>query len=235
MPRVFCAEALAPGELRLGGEAARHLQVLRLQPGDALTLFDGRGGEWAAQVTRMGRSEVWVEVGAHADIEREAARALHLIVGMPANERMDWLVEKATELGVAGIQPVITQRSVLRLEGERAAKRLARWQAIAAAACEQCGRNRLPRLGSPLPLEAALQGGPAGLRVLLSLQPGSRPLRELAGQAPAVSLLLGPEGGLTPQEEGAALALGFAPAHLGARVLRSETAALAAAAQLMDY
>ncbi|QEA13008.1 16S rRNA (uracil(1498)-N(3))-methyltransferase [Comamonas flocculans] len=235
MPRVFCAEALAPGERRLGGEAARHLQVLRLQPGNALTLFDGHGGEWAARVTRMGRSEVTVDVEAHAAVEREAARALHLIVGMPANERMDWLVEKATELGVAGIQPVITQRSVLRLEGERAAKRLARWQAIAAAACEQCGRNRLPRMAAPLPLEAALRSGPAGRRVLLSPQPGGRPVREAAGPAPVVSLLLGPEGGLTPQEEGAALALGFVPAHLGVRVLRSETAALAAAAQLADY
>ncbi|MGB7422083.1 MAG: 16S rRNA (uracil(1498)-N(3))-methyltransferase, partial [Comamonas sp.] len=154
MPRIYCAEPLASGVVLLGAEAARHVQVLRLQPGAALTLFDGRGGEWSATVTRMGRSEVAVQVGAHDPIEREAARALHLIVGMPANERMDWLVEKATELGAASLQPVVTARSVLRLDGERAAKRQARWQALALAACEQCGRNRVPSIAQPLPLQA---------------------------------------------------------------------------------
>ena len=228
MPRVYCAEPLSVGERELPDEAARHVQVLRLQPGDALTLFDGRGGEWAARVTRMGRSEVAVQVGAHALLEREAARAVHLIVGMPANERMDWLVEKATELGVASIQPVLTARSVLRLEGDRATKRQARWQAIAVAACEQCGRNRVPPVAAPLALQAALRDVGQGGRVLLSLRAGSRPLRDAAGDAPAVWVLHGPEGGLTPQEEDAAIAAGFAPVHLGARVLRSETAAVAA-------
>ena len=228
MPRVYCAEPLSVGERELPDEAARHVQVLRLQPGDALTLFDGQGGEWAAHVTRMGRSEVAVQVGAHALLEREAARAVHLIVGMPANERMDWLVEKATELGVASIQPVLTARSVLRLEGDRATKRQARWQAIAVAACEQCGRNRVPPVAAPLALQAALRDVGQGGRVLLSLRAGSRPLRDAAGDAPAVWVLHGPEGGLTPQEEDAAIAAGFAPVHLGARVLRSETAAVAA-------
>lgn len=228
MPRIYSAEPLASGEVLLGAEAARHVQVLRLQPGMPLTLFDGRGGEWAAAVTRMGRSEVAVQVAGHAPIEREAARAVHLIVGMPANERMDWLVEKATELGAASIQPVVTARSVLRLDGERAAKRQARWQAMAVAACEQCGRNRVPPVATPLALDAALRALPTGQRLLLSLREGSRPLREAATGDGAVWVLHGPEGGLSAEEEDAALARGFAPVHLGARVLRSETAALAA-------
>jgi len=232
MPRVYCAQPLTSGPLLLHAEAARHVQVLRLQPGAALTLFDGRGGEWSATVTRMGRSDVAVQVGAHDPIEREAARALHLIVGMPANERMDWLVEKATELGAASLQPVVTARSVLRLDGERAAKRQARWQALALAACEQCGRNRVPSIAQPLPLQAALRALPPGRRLLLSLQPGSVAVRVAAGDAQAVWVLHGPEGGLTPEEEVAALEVGFAPVHLGARVLRSETAAIAALAVL---
>ena len=232
MPRIWCDEPLVTGERVLTGEAARHVQVLRLQPGAPLTLFDGQGGEWTASITRMGRSDVAVQVREHAAIEREGARAVHLLVGMPANERMDWLVEKATELGVASIQPVLTARSVLRLEGDRATKRQARWQAIAVAACEQCGRNRVPAVAAPLALQAALRGAGQGGRVVLSLRAGSQPLRDAAGDAPAVWVLHGPEGGLTPQEEDAALAAGFAPVHLGARVLRSETAAVAALAVL---
>ena len=232
MPRVYCDHALASGHRLLPQDAARHVQVLRLQPGEPLTLFDGRGGEWAAVITRMGRHDVAVDVGAHTPIEREAARAVHLIVGMPANERMDWLVEKATELGVASLQPVVAARSVLRLDGERGAKRQARWQALAVAACEQCGRNRVPAIAAPMGLEAALRALPAGGRWLLSLRAGSAPLRAAATGPGAAWVLHGPEGGLAPGEEDAALAHGFVPVHLGARVLRSETAALAALAAL---
>ena len=133
-PRFHCAIALAPdASLSLPPGAARHVQVLRMQPGDAITLFDGQGGEYAAKVERMSRSEVEVQIGAHSNIEREAARAVHLAVGMPANERMDWLVEKATELGVASIQPLMTAHGVLRLSGERAEKKRAHWEAIAIA------------------------------------------------------------------------------------------------------
>jgi len=147
MPRFHCAVPLHAGTtLALPAGAARHVQVLRLQPGDTITLFDGNGGEYAATVERMGRSEVSVTVGAHTARESEAARAVHLAVGMPANERMDWLVEKATELGVASIQPLVTAHGVLRLAGERAEKKRAHWEAIAIAACEQCGRNRVPAI-----------------------------------------------------------------------------------------
>jgi len=234
MPRFYCPLPLAAGaQVTLPPQAARHVQVLRLQPGDAITLFNGEGGEWTASVTRMGRSDVDVEIGTHTAVEREAARAVHLVVGMPANERMDWLVEKATELGAASIQPVTTARSVVKLAGERAAKRQAHWQAIAVAACEQCGRNRVPPVHAPLALADWLRRAPAaGQRLLLSLRDGSQPLRQAAGGASQVWVLHGPEGGLTAQEEDAALAAGFVPASLGTRVVRAETASVAALAVL---
>src|SRR4051812_23365295 len=132
MPRLHCPGPLAMGDvLALPPIAARHVQVLRMQPGDALTLFDGRGGEWQAVVERMGRSDVSVSVGAHHAIEREPAREIHLALGVPANDRMDWLVEKAAELGAASIQPLLTERAVLRLQGDRASRRQEHWQAIA--------------------------------------------------------------------------------------------------------
>ncbi|MEK9803408.1 MAG: 16S rRNA (uracil(1498)-N(3))-methyltransferase, partial [Curvibacter sp.] len=141
MPRLHCPGPLPLGAtLMLPAGAARHVQVLRLQPGDAITLFNGEGGECAAAVTRMGRSEVEVQVVSHSAVEREAARTVHLALGMPANERMDWLLEKATELGMASLQPLQAERSVLRLAGERADKKRSHWQGIASAACEQCGR-----------------------------------------------------------------------------------------------
>lgn len=240
MPRFHCAVPLSSGvTLSLPPGAARHVQVLRLQPGDAITLFDGNGGEYAATVEQMGRSDVTVNVQTHHAIEREASRAVHLAVGMPANDRMDWLVEKATELGVTSIQPLITAHGVLRLSSERAEKKVAHWQAIAIAACEQCGRNQAPivhpmRNFSPwLGGLAAGSGNPQWL--ILSLAEGSRPLvahprEDITNDA--VWVLSGPEGGLGRSEEEAALARGFAPVSLGARVLRAETASLTALALL---
>ena len=239
MPRFYCPTPLSTGDvLDLPASAARHVQVLRLQPGDGITLFGDpvRGGECDATVLKMGRSSVEVEVGAHHALEREPARAVHLAVGMPANDRMDWLVEKATELGVASIQPLMTERSVLRLKGERADKKQAHWQAVAVAACEQCGGNRVPLIHPVRTLDDWLRlPAPEGLlRGLLSLAPGSRPLLQGAATDAAAPLLLvhGPEGGLSPQEEQALLAQGYAPLTLGPRVLRAETAAIAALAAL---
>jgi 16S rRNA (uracil1498-N3)-methyltransferase len=256
MPRFYCPTSLIPGALiDLPAGAARHVQVLRLQPGDAITLFNGGpgwaadapglGGEFDATVTRMGRSDVQVQVGDHHTVEREAARLVHLAVGMPANDRMDWLVEKATELGVASIQPLMTERSVLKLSGERAEKKVAHWQSVAVAACEQCGGNRVPRIHDAMSLSAwtraraaalAVGGAPADQSLLLSLRPGTQALRDALnpGQAlGAVTFLSGPEGGLSAGEEAAALACGFLPVTLGPRVLRSETAALAALMALL--
>ena len=237
MPRFHCSVPLTSGGvLALPSGAARHVQVLRLQPGDALTLFDGSGGEYAATVLRMGRSEVTVQVGTHDPVEREAPRAVHLALGMPANERMDWLVEKATELGVASIQPLLTAHGVLRLAGERADKKVAHWQLIAVAACEQCGRNRVPQVHAVAPFAswlATLDDGPAaaGTRLLLGFAPDAHALRALGSAAAADAALMvlsGPEGGLGAGEMESARAHGFAVATLGPRVLRAETAPLAA-------
>jgi 16S rRNA (uracil1498-N3)-methyltransferase len=229
MPRFHCPVPLAEGQvLALPPGAARHVQVLRLQPGRELTLFNGEGGEFAAVVETMGRSDVTVRVGRHSPIEREAARDIHLAIGMPANERMDWLVEKAAELGAASIQPLLAERSVLKLTGERAAKKQAHWQGIAIAACEQCGRNRVPVVHEAVPFA---QWQPmTAVRLLLSFDPQGVTLGAIA-QGP-VLLLSGPEGGLSPQEEHAARAQGFQPVTLGPRVLRAETAPLAALAAL---
>jgi 16S rRNA (uracil1498-N3)-methyltransferase len=256
MPRFYCPTPLIPGALLdLPAGAARHVQVLRLQPGDAITLFnDGpgissSGGEFDATVTQMGRSHVQVQVERHQPVEREAVRAVHLVVGMPANDRMDWLVEKATELGVASLQPLMSERSVLKLVGERAEKKVAHWQSVAISACEQCGGNRVPVIHEVMSLGAWAKarsaqnalGSATGQSLLLSLRPGSRSLRQAvrdqdnaAGNATgAITFLSGPEGGLSLAEEDAALACGFVPVTLGPRVLRSETAALAALVALL--
>jgi 16S rRNA (uracil1498-N3)-methyltransferase len=208
--------------------------VLRLQPGDGITLFNGQGGEFEATVTRMGRSDVEVLIGAHSAIEREAAGAVHLLAGITANERMDWLVEKATELGATSLTPLIAERSVLKLKGERAEKKLAHWQGVAVAASEQCGRNRVTRIDAAQTLAAWLAQHPATgeLRLVLSLSPGTQPLRSAVQGHPDVTLLSGPEGGLTAAEEALALAAGFVPVTLGPRVLRAETAPLAVLAAL---
>ena len=235
MPRFYCPVPLVAGQLlELPEGASRHVQVLRLQPGAPITVFNGQGGEFEAVVERMGRRDVSVLLAAHHPVEREARREMHLAVGMPANERMDWLVEKATELGAASIQPLAAQRSVLRLKSERAGKKLAHWQAIAIAACEQCGRNRVARVHEVADLSEWLaQGaGAAPRRLLLSLRPGGRELPGAAGEGEAVTFLSGPEGGLTAAEEEEALGAGFSPVTLGARTLRAETAALAALAML---
>jgi 16S rRNA (uracil1498-N3)-methyltransferase len=234
MPRIHCPAPLATGQsLALPAGAARHVQVLRMQPGEQLTLFNGEGGEWGARIERMGRADVRVLVQEHRAVEREAALAVHLAVGIPANERMDWLVEKATELGVASIQPLMTSRTVLRLSGERARKKRDHWQAVAIAACEQGGRNRIPAVHEVMDLHDWLAAtAAAGLRIALSLAPGARtPVQASAGGEPVLALS-GPEGGLTAQEQDAAAAHGFIPVTLGPRVLRAETAPLALLAAL---
>lgn len=244
--RIYTDQTLATGiSISLPPVAARHVQVLRFQPGNTLTLFNGQGnaegneGEFSVTIQSMGRSDVQVSVGHFMATHREASRAVHLAVGMPANERMDWLVEKATELGVASIQPLMTERSVLRLSGDRAEKKQTHWRGIATAACEQCGRNRVPLIHAPASLNDWLKNSMKtneqanSKRLLLSLQPDTRPLAEAAGNEGALTFLSGPEGGLSALEEAAALAQGFAPVTLGQRVLRSETAALAGLSYLM--
>ncbi len=244
-PRLYIDQAIHRDDrFALPAAAARHVQVLRLQPGDAVTLFNGQGGEWAATVAGMGRRDVDVQVIEHIATERELSLRVTLALGMPANDRMDDLVEKATELGVAAIQPLLCERSVLRLSGERADKRIAHWQGVAIAACEQSGRTRLPQIAAVSNLTAWLQAlGPIKTesRLLLSLrqdqsftpvppQPQPRPIS--ASNPVSVLCLSGPEGGLTEAEEAAALACGFKAVSLGARVLRADTAPLALLATL---
>ena len=244
MPRFYCPAELKTGAtLELPAGPARHVQVLRLQPGDAITLFNhgpdwvstgkNQGGEFDATVTQMGRNNVQVQIGQHHAIERENTGAVHLAIGMPANERMDWLVEKAVELGVASIQPLMTQRTVLRLSGDRAAKKQNHWQSIAIAACEQCGGNRVPVVHPVMNFDAWLVQNPNPRCAVLSLRGESIALAQWSGlirHEPSL-FLCGPEGGLSPAEEDAAIARGFSAVSLGARVLRSETAALAALVQ----
>lgn len=230
MPRFFCAHPLQAGlSLELPADTSRHIQVLRLQPGAAITLFDGLGGEYEACILQMGRHTVAVRIDSHQTLERESAVYSHIVIGMPANERMDWLVEKTTELGVARITPLMTAHGVLRLNTERAHKRQLHWLGIAQAACAQSGRNTLPQIDVPQSWSAWLSTLPqddSGSRWMLSLSAASTPMNALA-QTQRVVLLSGPEGGLSREEETQALERGFLPVRLGARVLRAETAPLA--------
>jgi 16S rRNA (uracil1498-N3)-methyltransferase len=233
-PRFYVDAPLIAGErLVLPSGPSRHVQVLRLQPGAAVTLFDGRGGEWSAQVATMGRSEVQVDVVAHAAVERELACHVTLAVGMPANERMDTLIEKATELGVARIQPLVCERSVLRVAGERAQRKLEHWRGVAIAASEQSGRTRVPAVAEVLALRdwiAGARDAAASTRFVLSLRDARR---FDAGTVHGAALFLsGPEGGLSEIEEAMAVAAGFAPVSLGARTLRADTAPLAVLAAI---
>jgi 16S rRNA (uracil1498-N3)-methyltransferase len=215
--------------LDLPADTSRHIQVLRLQPGASITLFDGRGGEYTACILQMGRHTVAARIDSHQLIERESTVYSHVVIGMPANERMDWLVEKATELGVARITPLMTAHGVLRLNAERALKRQLHWQGIAQAACAQSGRNTLPQIDVPQSWSEWFNTFPhdeTQARWLLSLSAASTPLN--AGpDARRVLLLSGPEGGLSHDEEAQALKRGFVAVNLGARVLRAETAPLA--------
>jgi len=223
------AQLQAGSEFALPPGAARHAQVRRVQPGDPLCLFDGSGIDRRAQVLSMGRSEVRVRLGDAAAVAAELPFDVLLAVGMPANERMDMLVEKATELGVATIQPLLTERSVLRLEGERAQRKREHWKGVAIAACEQCGRSRVPHVAPIANLRDWLpQSGP-GLRLVLSLAPDAKPPGPVRG--PVISLS-GPEGGLSAAEEDLARQHGFLPTALGPRILRADTAPLALLAHL---
>ena len=237
MARVFFNSHLKTGQIyRLSDEAARHVQVLRMQPGMRLDLFNGLGGYFGAMIDVMDKQGVSVQVMSFHPADHTVHCHTHLVIGMPANERMDWLVEKATELGVSQITPVMTQRTVLKLQGERAAKRQVHWMGIAQSACAQSGRNRVPLIDAPLTWSEWLgrQQADSNLRVLLSLAHDIPGWRELWLAPPShLTLLSGPEGGLTPKEEAQAVAIGFKAASLGSMTLRAETAAIAVLAQLL--
>ena len=212
----------------LSESAAAHVsRVLRLGPGDELTLFDGHGGEYPATIVDARGIVVRVQAGECRTVERESPLSLTLVQGISRGERMDWVVQKATELGVAVLVPVLTERSVVKLNGSQAERKREHWLAIAIGACEQCGRNRVPRIDVPIDFAAWMgSASDTGLRVVLDSS-GSNALDGLQRHQ-QVTLLIGPEGGLSNAERDAALAAGFQALRLGPRTLRTETAAVAA-------
>jgi 16S rRNA (uracil1498-N3)-methyltransferase len=236
-PRIFVAAPFAAKRVVvLPAQATRHVQVLRLQPGGTVTLFNGNdGADWPSEIVSIGRSRVEVRLGAPVAIDRELACHVTLALGVPANDRMDALVEKAGELGAAAIQPLVCARSVLRLVGERAEARRRHWQAVAAAASEQCGRARVAEVLAITPLApwlAALGGGdPLARRFMLSTDLSASDAADALGasdlRGARIVVLSGPEGGLEPGEESAAVGCGFVRVNLGPRILRADTAPLA--------
>jgi len=231
LPRFYCREALAPGaHIDLPEPVARHaVRVLRLPPGTAVVLFDGRGGEYEARIERIEKERVVAALGAWREAERESSLAVMLIQAVQAGEKMDFTVQKAVELGVSAIVPVDSRRSVTRLSGERAGRRVAHWQGVAAAACEQCGRNQVPPVAPLEKLENWLARPPGGALRLMLAPDGERSLVDLP-PTKSVELLIGAEGGLDPQEIVAARQVGFQMVRMGPRTLRTETAGLAALA-----
>lgn len=213
------------------------VRVLRLKVGAAVVLFNGDGAEYAAVITQAGRERLALEITGRSAVDRESPLAVTLAQAVSSGERMDYTVQKAVELGVAVIRPLTAERSVVRLAGERAAKRVEHWRAVVAASCEQCGRNRLPEV-APLQVFDAFLAGQAlregALRLMLSPH-SAQNLRSIDRPAGPVVLLAGPEGGFSPQEAGAAEHAGFLPVRLGPRVLRTETAAVAALAAMQAW
>lgn len=234
MPRFYCPQPLAAGAVvDLPEAVAHHLFVVRMQPGDALTLFDGRGGQYRASLAEIGKKRASALVEEHQALEAELPYAVTLAQGLPEGSKMDWIIEKAVELGVAAVQPLAARRSVVRLSGERAEKRQAHWQGVIVSASEQCGRNRLAQLAPLADCERFIALPDAAPRILFS----PRATQSLADWArssgpQAVTLLVGPEGGFSDDEEQAAIDGGALALSLGPRVLRTETAGLAALAAL---
>lgn len=233
-PRFYCPEILAQsGTAELPEQAAHHAaRVLRLQVGDRISVFNGLGGEGEARITDIGKRNVSLEIGDWHAVERESPLQVTLAQAISAGEKMDFTLQKAVELGIGNIQPLASERSVVRLSGERAEKRVAHWQGVVVAACEQSGRNHVPGVAPIRPMLDWLgeQDGP-GLRLMLS-PTAEVGLRDLPKPTGKITLLIGPEGGLSPMEAEAAQRYGFTPVRLGVRVLRTETAALAALAAM---
>ena len=241
-PRLYCPVSLHDGAIiELPDAVAHHAaRVLRLREGDALTLFNGEGGEFEARLARIEQRLVLAAVGTHHAIERESPLDVTLLQGLAGAENMDYVIQKAVEMGVAGIAPVTMARSVTRLDSARAAKRAEHWRSVIVASCEQCGRNRLPvlhplcdlraALVSPDPANPEIMSG-AALSLVLSLGEGCA-LAKFDRPAGAIRLLVGPEGGLSPDELVSAKRAGFRSASLGPRVLRTETAGVAALAAM---
>jgi 16S rRNA (uracil1498-N3)-methyltransferase len=231
LTRVHVETPLAAGKrIAVEGTAANHItRVLRLRAGDAITVFNGNGAEFAASVEAFRKDSVVVEVKEERAADRESPLPITLAQGISRGERMDWILQKATELGGSRIVPLITERSVVRLDAKQAQKKVQHWRGIAIAACEQCGRNRVPEITLPTPVLEFVSSAcvPATTRFLLSPAADASIDRVSVG-ASGVTVLIGPEGGLTDAEQEVALRSGFIAVRMGPRVLRTETAAIAA-------
>ena len=235
IPRFHCSFPLAPGaQVELPPEAAHHaVKVLRMNDGDAVALFDGRGGEWTGRLHRAGKT-MMVALESFDDTDLEPPLSITLAQGLPASDKMDWIVQKSVELGVARVVPVACRRSLIRLSGERMERRVAHWQAIAVSACEQCRRNRIPEVAPLVDLPQFLAQPDDENDMRLILAPGATTrLGQLPRPQGRVTLLIGPEGGFEEAEVAAAVSAAFVPVSLGPRVLRTETAGLAALAAMM--
>jgi 16S rRNA (uracil1498-N3)-methyltransferase len=235
--RLFVSGELINGaEIVLEGDRARYLgRVLRLRVGDGVNVFNGDGEEFAATIAAMSKGTTTLSIAASLETRVESPLKIHLVQGISRGERMDFVVQKATELGVKRITPVMTEYGVVKLDAKRADKRREHWQGVAASACEQSGRVRLPLVDAPLPLKDWFGARPADVDAELILQPGApSPLACVSAPQTKVCLLIGPEGGFSDTEfEDAAIA-GFRPVSLGPRVLRTETAAVAALAVMQS-
>jgi len=234
MPRFYCPQPLRAGAtVDLPESVAHHLHVVRMQPGAALTLFDGSGGQYRATLREIGKKRASAQLDAFEPREVELPFEVTLAQGLPEGAKMDWIVEKAVELGVAAIQPLAAQRSVVRLSGERAEKRHAHWQGVIESASEQCGRNRLARLAPVEEFRRWIASPANGQRILFSPRAAQSLAAWAAAEGPQdLTMLVGPEGGFTREEEDLAVGAGALPLSIGPRVLRTETAALAALAAL---
>jgi 16S rRNA (uracil1498-N3)-methyltransferase len=232
VPRFYLDAPLrAGGVCTLSEDAAHHaVHVLRLREGDEVTLFNGRGGEFAARIASMQRLKISIDLLQHRAVERESPLRVTLVQGVSSGERMDSTVRKAVELGVAEVQPVLATRSVARPKGDRAENRRSHWQKVVIAACEQCGRNKVPEV-LPLISVADYRATSSAMKILLS-PTAERPLSKTTLQENDFVLAAGPEAGFTEEEAARLVAAGFMPASLGPRVLRTETAAVAALAAL---
>jgi 16S rRNA (uracil1498-N3)-methyltransferase len=235
--RLFVSGPLINGaEIELDGDRARYLgKVLRARAGDRLRIFNGDGPEWPATIQSLGKNRVILKLGDGFDAGTESALKTHLVQGISRGERMDFVIQKATELGVKRITPVLTEYGVVKLNGDRAEKRRDHWQKIAASACEQSGRTRVPLIDSPLPLKSWFGSKTDKVDAELILAPNAQmPLTHIAAPATKVCILIGPEGGFSDIEYDDANAAGFTAVSLGPRVLRTESAALAALAVMQS-
>ena len=234
MPRFYVDAPLRAGSTcELPEDTAHHaVHVLRAKAGDEAILFNGRGGEYAARIASIHKLRVMLDVLEHRAVERESPLRVVLVQGVSSGERMEFTIRKAVELGVAAILPVLAAASVARPKGERAASRQAHWQKIAVAACEQCGRNRIPIVHALQALPLSMQFEEQSERILLTPRAEAAFSGLLEKKGSCYTIAAGPEAGFDAREEAAFLDAGFTPARLGPRVLRTETAALAALAAL---